>query len=252
MKNFTVDFFQGWVRLGAKLSHELERNEMNFQEASDYLFGGNSRGDEEVLQQIIKGISELRQKDDSATDGFTEMLRAAAAAASGASRHPVITPVRNPGYVVFPLVSDGSRGDVWVKRLRSKGCHVDEHAKSMICSKDFGSTKGVAENFAVLQRPLLTGTPSRGNISSQALELGFRIPAAEHACLFLEKLVDSGASKGLPHRVLVMHEPIRDFEGVQRILVVRGNRLSSHPCLSRKGVIRDTRFGFLAPLAKKE
>jgi len=118
------------------------------------------------------------------------------------------------GVIYFSVVSDGTTGEEWIKRL-----DIGDNAKSILLSKDFKPTKGVKTEVAVL-KSLFFEDKDRitKNIRAEADKRKLTKPNAEVACLIHEMFTDGEIkAMGLSY-IVTMHDPIKDSVGVLSLL----------------------------------
>ncbi|MEI6297007.1 MAG: hypothetical protein WCO84_05185 [bacterium] len=124
------------------------------------------------------------------------------------------------GVVYLSVVSDGCTGSQWVRRLGKKKLQSDR-ARSILCSPDFKSTSGVKYEIAVLKGMLFENRNRiTSNIRNLAMQRKLTTPNTEVACLILENFSNVDFGKMGLLRIVVMHEPIKDFLRNQSLLRV--------------------------------
>ena len=74
-----------------------------------------------------------------------------------------------------PLITDGTTGEGWIKRLERNGFRVGDYAKQVLCSPDFKPTNGVTTEVAVL-KGMLFDDQSRIASNIRAYAEAFRTP----------------------------------------------------------------------------
>lgn len=118
------------------------------------------------------------------------------------------------GVIYFTITSDGTDGEAWIDRLEKIGCCVGDHAKNVLCSKDFKPTNGVTYEVAVL-KGLLFNNDSRitKNIREKASEMKLTTPTAEVSCLIRDNFTNEEFKAMDLKYIVAMHEPINDFDG---------------------------------------
>lgn len=123
------------------------------------------------------------------------------------------------GVIYFPVTSDGTTGEEWIKRLEDNGFCVGEYAKSILRSPDFKPTSGVTTEVAVLKGILFEDNDRISkNIRANATERKFINPNAEVACLIREKFTDKEIEEMGLRWIVAMYEPINDSGGALGLL----------------------------------
>lgn len=130
------------------------------------------------------------------------------------------------GVIYFSVTSDGTTGEAWIKRLEGKGFRIGDYAKSLLQSPDFKPTSGVTYEIAVLKDMLFEDSDREDsdritkNIRAEADRRKLQKPNAEVACLIREKFSDKELKAMGLWWIIVMHEPIKDFDGDPLLLGV--------------------------------
>lgn len=144
-------------------------------------------------------------------------------------------------------------GSTWVQsRLRMSENRAGEFAKSVLFSKPFkSSSKGTFE-VAVLRRLIFAdGTRSTANVRAMAERLNLRVPKPDLACLIREQFSDAELEAMGLGMIVVMHQPINDFERDPSLLTSSrlngGNWLLAYKGYSDITWSPGTGFAFLAP-----
>ncbi len=118
------------------------------------------------------------------------------------------------GIIRFSVTSDGTTGEQWITRLEDKGFHVGNYAKSVLRSKRFKPTSGVTYEIAVFKDEIFSDSELiTQNIRKDAKNRKLITPNTETACLIREKFSDKELEAMGLLWIVVMHEPIKDFEG---------------------------------------
>jgi len=121
--------------------------------------------------------------------------------------------------IYFSVISDGTTGEEWVKRLSSKGFRVSASAKQLLRSPRFLPTNGVATEVAVLKGPLFNDNDLvTSKIRAEAKKRQLLPPSVEVACLIREKFTDEELEAMGLWGLVVMHEPIKDSDGCPDLL----------------------------------
>lgn len=114
--------------------------------------------------------------------------------------------------VYFSVTSDGTTGEGWISRLEKQGFPVGVFAEQVLRSSDFKPTTGVTTNIAVLKGLLFEdGKRINVKVRKEAEKRELVAPNAEIACLVREKFSDEEIEAMGLASIMVMHEPIRDF-----------------------------------------
>ncbi len=126
------------------------------------------------------------------------------------------------GVIYFTVISDGTTGEEWIKRLEDKDFHLNDHAKNVLRSPDFKPTKGITTEIAVLKGELFKKDKDRTtkNIRAEADNRNLTKPNAEVACLIREKFTDEDIQAMGLWGIVTMHEPINDSDGISYLLGV--------------------------------
>ena len=151
------------------------------------------------------------------------------------------------GVIYFTVVSDGTTGEDWIKRLEDKGIRLSDYAKSMLRSSDFKPTSGEIYEIAVLKGMLFNDNDrATSKIRTKAEQRKLSTPNAEITCLIREKFTDEEIEAMGLIWIAAMHDPIADSDGDPRLLGV--NRYDSGSWLSaywiRPGRSWDRKDGF--------
>jgi hypothetical protein len=118
------------------------------------------------------------------------------------------------GVIYLSVTSDGTTGKEWITRLQSKGFRVSDYAKSVLGSASFKPTNGITYEIAVLKDMLWNDNDRiTKKIRTYATERQLSAPNAEVACLIREKFSDKDIEAMGLHWIVVMHEPIKDYDG---------------------------------------
>lgn len=113
------------------------------------------------------------------------------------------------GVIYFSVTSDGTTGEDWIKRFKSKGFFVDRRVESILRSPDFVPTSGVTTEVAVLKGDLFSDNDRiTKNILAEADKRKFLRPSAELACLTREKFTDEEFKQMNLRHVTPMHQAI--------------------------------------------
>lgn len=118
------------------------------------------------------------------------------------------------GVIYFSVTSDGTTGEGWIRRLRGNGFHVENYAKQILRSLNFRPTSGVTTEVAVLKSVLFEDNDRiTDKIRDEASRRNLTTPNAELACLIREKFTNEEFEAMRLRWIVVMHEPISNFDG---------------------------------------
>jgi len=128
------------------------------------------------------------------------------------------------GVIYFSLISDGTTGEDWIKRLEGNGFRVGDYAKQVLRSADFKPTSGVTTEVALLKGVLFKDNDRITiKIRAEADKRKLSKPNVELACLIREKFTDKEIEAMGLIWIVAMHEPINDSVGGPRLLgLIRG------------------------------
>lgn len=165
-------------------------------------------------------VKELVAKGRAQSVGKEEWLHAVAEIYGEPS---VSTPSRSwreeNGVIYFSVISDGTTGEEWIKRLEGKGFRVGDYAKRVLRSPDFKPTNGMATEIAVLKGMFFSDDDRiTKNIHAEAKKRRFIVPNPEIACLIREKFTNKEIEAMGIWWIVVMHEPIKDSFGTPLLL----------------------------------
>jgi len=145
------------------------------------------------------------------------------------------------GVIYFSVKSDGTTGEGWITRFKSKGFRVGDYAKQVLRSPDFKSTKGMTTEVAVLKGMLFEDNDRiTKKIRAEADKRKLSKPNAELACLIREKFTDKEIEAMGLWYIVAMHESINDSVGDPSLL--GANRGSDVRWLSAYGDRPDSRW----------
>jgi len=118
------------------------------------------------------------------------------------------------------LVSDGTTGPEWVKRLEAEGKKITKYAKSVLLSPEFKPTNGTKYKVAVLKGEIFNDNErTTENIRKKADLLNLQTPNAELACILRERFSDKQLEDMGLYWIVAMHEPIKDFDDNPRLVI---------------------------------
>lgn len=141
------------------------------------------------------------------------------------------------GVISFSVTSNNMTGQQWIKHFESKDCGMSSYAKSLLRSPDFEPTNGVTYEIAVLKGLLFEGNSIiTKDILAEAETRKLTKPNAEVACLIREIFSDEELEAMGLVMIVVMHEPIKDFDWDSLVLgAVRRNGRWLHAFYSYPG-----------------
>ena len=123
------------------------------------------------------------------------------------------------GVIYFSVISDGTTGEEWIKRLENKGFRISDYAKQVLRSPDFKPTSGVTTEIAVLKGMLFADNDRiTKKIRAEAGKRKLMKPNAETAIIIREKFTDEELKAMGLWWIVVMHEPIKDSVGSPNLL----------------------------------
>jgi len=112
------------------------------------------------------------------------------------------------GVIRFNVTSDGTWGEILIKRLEGDGFNVDACAKQMLCSPDFKPTKGLTTEVVVLPGSFFGDNDRRTEkIRAEGALRKLVVPNAELACLIREKFTDKEIEAMGLSFIVAMHKP---------------------------------------------
>jgi len=115
------------------------------------------------------------------------------------------------GIIYLSVVSDGTTGSGWIKRLEGKKCNLSKWAKDLLRSLDFKPTTGVKYELAILKGKLYEDSERvTKKIRVEAGRRGLSAPNPEIACLIRGLLSDEEIKAMGLIWIVTMHEPIKD------------------------------------------
>ena len=167
------------------------------------------------LNALVKNI--MRQ---TGTDDPNEAVRMVNA---GEVQISVIRPewTEKDRIIHFSVTSNGNTGEEWITRLESKNFRVGDYAKSILRSESFKPTLGVTTEIAVLRGEIFSDSQRiTKNIRQKAKNHKFTTPNAEVACLIRDKFFNKELEAMGLYWIIVMHAPIKDFDGDSSLLSV--------------------------------
>lgn len=125
------------------------------------------------------------------------------------------------GIIRLEVISDGTTGPEWIKRLEEKGFKLSKLAKGVLNSSDFKPTKDVAYRIAILKGMLFIDSDrTTSKIRTEANRRNWQKPNPEVACLIRELLSDEELEAMGLWRIVVFHESIKYSGGGPVLLYV--------------------------------
>ncbi len=157
---------------------------------------------------------------------------------------------KQDGVIYFSVTSDGTPGPKWIERLEGNGFRIGDSAKQVLCSPSFKPTNGITTEVAVLLGMLFRDiNRTTENIRAEADKRKLTKPNAEVACLIREKFTDEEIEQMGLWWIVVMHEPIKDFDDDPILLSAcrdcGGRRLRACVDFSDGGWDRGNGFAFV-------
>lgn len=111
--------------------------------------------------------------------------------------------------IYITVTSDGTTGPEWIKRLKTKGCHVSIGAEKILVSDEFKPTKGVTTKIAILKGRLFIGkNQTMRGVSEFARQHKLQQPNMEVACLLCEKLTVREIEQMGLWWIIIMHKSV--------------------------------------------
>lgn len=127
--------------------------------------------------------------------------------------------VERRSVIYFPVTSDGTTGDGWIKRLEGKGHRVVDRAKFLLRSEEFKPTSGVTTQIAIFKGVYFEDSGRITNLIRDEMRFsGFKSPNAEIGCLIREKFTNKEIEAMGISWLMVMHTPIKDSDGDPSLL----------------------------------
>lgn len=121
--------------------------------------------------------------------------------------------------VYFAVVSDGTTGPEWIKRLQKKGFSVGRQAETLLWSSDFKPTSGQLTVMAIVKGTCFSdNNRMTEKIYKEANRLRFGGPNMEVACLIREKFSDQDIKAMGLNFLVTMHSPVADSHGDLKLL----------------------------------
>lgn len=121
--------------------------------------------------------------------------------------------------IYFAVVSDGTTGPDWIKRLQKKGFSVGRQAETLLWSSDFKPTSGKLTIMAIVKGNWLSDDKRvTENIYKEANRLSLCGPNMEVACLIREKFSDQDIKAMGLNFLVTMHSPVADSHGDLKLL----------------------------------
>ena len=122
------------------------------------------------------------------------------------------------------LTSDGTTGDGWISRFKESGVNLSRYTKNALRSSAFQPTNGISTDIVILRGALFSDAHRIiSNIRDVGTACKFTKPNAEAACLIRMMLTDKMIEEMGLTWIIVMHEPIKEFDRVPILLNVSRN-----------------------------
>lgn len=154
------------------------------------------------------------------------------------------------GVQYFFVTSYGLEKRFWRNSLESRGFKIHGKIESMINSSEFNRTSGAVSKIAILPGSMFTDKERNNNgIFSKATKLNLVEPTLEMACLLREHLADQSISDMGFSKIIVMHNPVKDYDGnLRRLELSQGELGAVYPYIANKSdpyYSADCGFAFL-------
>lgn len=122
--------------------------------------------------------------------------------------------VERRSVIYFPVTSDGTTGEEWIKRLERKGHRVVDQAKFILRSAEFKPTNGVTTEIAIFKGVYFEDNGRITNLIRDEMYFsGFKSPKVEIGCLIREKLTNRELNAMGISWLMVMHTPVNGSDG---------------------------------------
>lgn len=127
---------------------------------------------------------------------------------------------KKDGIISLSVTPDRTTGPQWIDRLEEQEFYVGDYAKQVLHSDDFKPTDGVTYQVRIMKGNLFENANRiTSKIVAEAQSRSFQKPeSAELACLLRETLSDEDITAMGLSAVITMHEPIKDSDGLPRLL----------------------------------
>ncbi|MEK7607572.1 MAG: hypothetical protein AAB484_01415 [Patescibacteria group bacterium] len=116
-------------------------------------------------------------------------------------------------YVTLPA-SDGTTGQGWIKRLKSKGFRLSEYAEGLLQSSDFKPTTGIVHRLAILSAKFWSDSERiTRTIRAEGKKRKWNELNPEAICILRENFSDEDLEKMGFWYIVGIHEPIEVYGG---------------------------------------
>ena len=138
------------------------------------------------------------------------------------------------GVIFVPLPpTDGTTGREWIERSKRDGT-VSPLAISTLWSKFFHPTTGGMSNIDIIRGAFFVDDNRKTSIiRAEGKRRGYLEPGPEDGCLLREVLTDADVLEMGLLRIVTMHEPLADGDGVLRLLTACGDEKMRQLCAHR-------------------
>jgi hypothetical protein len=134
---------------------------------------------------------------------------------------PTAWSVDDEGNIHFALTSNGFTYEQWEQYLECCGWLIGDHTRQMLRRASEAPTNGVTYNIVVRPgKKIRDGGRITNKIRAAAVKKGWVKPHWEVACLVRDTFTDEQLKQMGLWYIVTMHEPIKDSEGVPRLLGV--------------------------------
>ena len=196
-----------------------------------------------TLGQIEAGVNKIGGEE-----AFLKLLRGELTVSE-----PVRRWMEKDGVIYFSVVSDGTTGPQWIRRLEKKDFRLSKWAKDVLNSPNFKPTNGTIYNCAVIKGEFFSDENRiTSKIRAEADGRKFTKPNAEVACLIRENFSDEEIEAMGLWWLIIMHKPINDSDGDPLLLGANrydeGRWLNAYYDRPDNRWNRENGFVFLAPL----
>ncbi len=125
------------------------------------------------------------------------------------------------GVIRLSVTSDGRTGKNWVTDFKKKGFGVNASTKSVLRSRYYEPTVGITSSVVILRGDLFPRNDLVSyKICTEAERRRLIKPNAEVACLVRKKFSDKELEEMGLLWIVVFHNPIKDFDGDDKLLGV--------------------------------
>ncbi|MDD3487337.1 MAG: hypothetical protein PHF35_03105, partial [Candidatus Moranbacteria bacterium] len=121
------------------------------------------------------------------------------------------------GMIYCDVISDGTTGEEWIRRLEKKGIGVSWLAKEILVSPSFIPSKKTLSDLRIIRGSLFHDKGRSDDIYNLANLFKLKKPYPEVACLICEKLLDKKMEGMGLKGIKIMHQWI-DYQQIRYIL----------------------------------